>query len=215
MTKFVSSFNVDFCTILGVEFPALIPAKIFRELDAFRRNPNRIKRYTKENFGASFVLVPSRNLYISGEFDDDLERICITAHLPKTMNQTQWNHFKTEYIVTLMHEYIHRMQYSYSDSAVDLVLLHRESRKARIEEDREYYSTWIEIQAYAHCILCEFKNANLNKTCIDQIRAKRCVSPTLNRYRKVFNGFDYPIRYLYREILRWERRYENLNIQYN
>ena len=211
MSKFVSSFNVDFCKVLNTDFPSLIPAKIFKDLDVYRRNPSRIKRYTKENFGASFSLVQGKHLYVSGEFDDDNDRIHLTAHLPKVFTNIQWNYFKTEYIITLMHEYVHRMQYSYSDSAFDLVLLHRESHKAKIEEEREYYSTWIEIQAYAHCILCEFKNNNLNKTCIEQIRAKRCTSPTLQRYRKVFDGFDYPIRYLYREILRWERRYENLN----
>lgn len=211
MSKFVSSFNVDFCEVLNADFPSLIPSKIYNDLDAFRKHPNRIKRYTKENFGASFVLVESKNLYVTGEFDDDTDRICMTAHLPKNPSNRQWNYFKTEYIVTLMHEYIHRMQFSYSENSYDLVLLHRESRKAKLEEEREYYSTWIEIQAYAHCILCEFKNANLNKSCIEQIRSKRCMSPTLKRYRKVFNGFDYPIRYLYREILRWERRYENLN----
>lgn len=211
MSKFVSTFNVDFCKVLNIDLPELIPAKIYKDLDLYRKNPSRIKRYTKENFGASFSLIQTKHLYVSGEFDDERDHISITAHLPKIVTNSQWNYFKTEYIITLMHEYVHRMQYAYSDNAYDLVLLHRESRKAKIEEEREYYSTWIEIQAYAHCILCEFKNANINKTCIEQIRAKRCVSPTLARYRRVFNGFDYPIRYLYREILRWERRYENLN----
>ena len=211
MSKFVSSFNMDFCKVLNVNLPALIPAKIYRDLETYRKRPEKIKRYLKANFGASFHIVPSKDVMVSGEFDDLKECIIITAHLPKVLKDKDWVYFKNEVVITLMHEYIHFMQYIYSDSMPDLVLLHKESVNSKIEEEREYYSTWIEIQAYAHCILCEFKNNDLNKTCIEQIRAKRCTSPTLKRYRKVFNGFDYPIRYLYREILRWERRYETLN----
>ena len=211
MSKFVSTFNMDFCKVINAELPALIPAKIYKDLDAYRKSPSRIKRYMKVNFGASFSITPSKDVAVSGEFDDEKERIIITATAPKSLTNKDWSYFKTEIIITLMHEYIHAMQYQYSDYMPDLVLLHKESSVENVEEEREYYSTWIEIQAYAHCILCEFKNKNLNKSCIDQIRSKRCMSPTLKRYRKVFNGFDYPIRYLYREILRWERRYENLN----
>jgi hypothetical protein len=194
-----------------MDFAPLIPAKVYKDLEPFRNNRRQIKRYMKSNFSASFLLVDGKDVTVSGEFDDDKELITITASLPKRMTDKQWAFFKSELIITMMHEYVHAMQYYNSGSIPDLVLLHKESKVADIEEDREYYSTWIEIQAYAHCILCEFKNNNPKKTCIEQIRAKRCTSPTLSRYRKVFNGFDYPIRYLYREILRWERRYENLN----
>lgn len=211
MSKFVSTFNMDFCKVLNVNLPPLIPAKIYKDLEAYRKNPSRIKRYLKSNFGASFVIVEAKDVSVSGEFDDLKERIIITANLPNSMTDKDWNYFRTEVVITLMHEYIHFMQYLFSDDMPDLVLLHKESAREKVEEEREYYSTWIEIQAYAHCILCEFKNDNLEKTCIEQIRAKRCKSPTLAHYRKAFNGFDYPIRYLYREILRWERRYENLN----
>lgn len=212
MSKFVSSFNVDFCEVLNAKYlPKLIPAKVWRELDPYRFKPKQLKRYLKSNFGASFHIENSKEVMISGEFDDDKEVITINASVPHKFTDSQWNRFKTETIITLMHEYIHAMQYFSAGSMPDLILLHKESRIADVEENREYYSTWIEIQAYAHCILCEFKNNDLQKTCIEQIRSKRCKSPTLTQFRKVFNGFDYPMRYLYREILRWEQRYENLN----
>lgn len=211
MSKFVSSFNVDFCALLNVDLPALVPAQIWKDLNKYRHKPREIKRYLKNNFGASFSFTHGKQLYVSGEFDDEKELVKVSCCFPRKMENSEWNILKSEIIITLMHEYIHHMQYLYAGDMPDLVLLHRESKNSSTEENREYYSTWIEIQAYAHCILCEFKNSNLDKTCIEQIRSKRCVSPTLKRFRKVFGGFDYPIRYLYREILRWERRYENLN----
>lgn len=211
MSRFVSSFNVDFCQVLNVELPELVPARIWKELDKHRKYPNAIKRYLKKNFGASFSIKYAKHVSVAGEFDDEKEIIKVDAIAPRKMNDQQWEELKSEIIITMMHEYIHHMQYICAGDIPDLVLLHKESSNKSIEENREYYSTWIEIQAYAHCILCEFKNNNLNKTCLNQIRSKRCVSPTLSRFRKAFDGFDYPMRYLYREILRWERRYENLN----
>jgi hypothetical protein len=112
------------------------------------------------------------------------------------------------------------MQHIYNDDVNDLVLLHKEHLEETKEEEREYYASWSEIQAYAHCILMEMKDRNIHKSCAEMIRHPRqYYSPTLRHIRTKFEGFDYPIRYLYREVLRWEKRYESyaktLNIKTN
>ena len=58
----------------------------------------------------------------------------------------------------------------------------------------------------------ELKNKDPNKPAALGLQQKRSKSITLGRFRRTFDGFDYPMRYLYREVLRWERRYESLNI---
>jgi hypothetical protein len=214
MNKFVSTYNQDFCKVLGVALPPLVPSKIWYDLDKYRKNVQGIKRYLKTNFDASFHICRDKNksVVVAGEFDDEKELVIIHVWCPMRMDPTQWNHLKSEIIITLMHEYIHNMQFIYAGNIPDLVLLHRESKNTNKEENREYYSTWIEIQAFAHCILMELKNRDPNKPAALGLQQKRSKSITLSRFRRTFDGFDYPMRYLYREVLRWERRYESLNM---
>jgi len=214
MYKFVSTYNQDFCKILGVVLPPLVPSQIWHDLDKYRKNVQGIKRYLKANFDASFVICRDKNkpVMVAGEFDEEKELVMIQVWCPMRMDPAQWDHLKSEIIITLMHEYVHHMQFIYADSIPELVLLHRESKNPNKEENREYYSTWIEIQAFAHCILMELKNRDPNKPAAVGLQQKRTKSATLRRFRRAFDGFDYPMRYLYREVLRWERRYESLNM---
>ena len=102
------------------------------------------------------------------------------------------------------------MQWIWHEDRYDMILLHKESGNPLMQEEREYYAAWGEIQAYSHCILMEMKTRNKNKPAADMLRSKRVgyYSPTLKRIKSHFDGFDYPLKYLYREILRWERKYE-------
>lgn len=219
--RFLANYYGNFADILKVDLPKLVPSVLWNKLDKYRSDPVGMKRYLARYHRTTLYTERSKNkeFYVSGEFAFDEEKMQLFTVRPNTFTDILWESFKFEVIVTLMHEYVHFMQWIYHEDKYEFVLLHKESKNAEMQEEREYYAAWGEIQAYAHCILMEMKARNLNKPASEMIRAKRVgyYSPTLKRIKGHFDGFDYPLKYLYREILRWETRYErhaeSLNIQ--
>lgn len=211
--KLLHKYKGDFVGLLGVDLPPLVPAKLWTVIDGSRDEPSQasLKRYLSRHHNTTLHTEFDSTFSVSGEFDADEERMHIYVRRPKFFTDKEWAAYKAEIIVTLMHEYVHFMQYLHSGDSFDFVLLHKEHRNPKKEEDREYYSAWGEIQAYAHCILMEMKDRNPNKPAAEMLMSKRkgYYSPTLIQVRRNFEGFDYPLRWLYREVLRWEKRYEN------
>lgn len=218
---FLSNYHGNFVELLGVDLPKLVPSVLWDKLDRYRGDPIGMKRYLARNHKATLYTERSKNkdFSVSGEFAYDEEKIQIYTIRPAFFSDKGWVAFKFEVIITLMHEYIHFMQWMFHEDRFGLVLFHKESKDPELQEDREYYAAWEEIQAYSHCILMEMKARNPNKPAAEMLQAKRVgyYSPTLKGIKRHFDGFDYPLRYLYREILRWEKRYqkhaESLNIQ--
>lgn len=218
---YLKNYTSNFVDLLGVDLPKLVPSVLWKRLDRYRNDPDGMKRYLARNHKATLHTESSKRkeFSVAGEFAYDEEKIQIFTYRPSTFSDKTWIAFKFEIIITLMHEYIHFMQWMYHEDRFGFILLHKESKDPELQEDREYYAAWEEIQAYSHCILMEMKARNPNKPAAEMLQAKRIgyYSPTLKGIRKHFDGFDYPIKYLYREILRWEKRYqkhaESLNIQ--
>lgn len=221
--KLLTQYNGNFVELLNVDLPALRPAKLWEIMDRYRNDPLgiKLKRYLSRYHKATLYTERSKSneFYVSGEFAFDEEKIQIFTVRPRFFSDKAWDAYKFEVIVTLMHEYIHYMQWIYHEDRYELILLHKESKDTQEQEEREYYAAWGEIQAYSHCILMEMKTRNPKKPVYEMIRSKRVgyYSPTLKRIKSSFDGFDYPLKYLYKEILRWERKYEanaeRLNIQ--
>lgn len=211
-SKFLANYNGNFVDLLKVDLPRLVPSILWSKLDTYRNDPVGMKRYLARHHKTVLYTETSKNreFYVSGEFAMDEEKMQIFTIRPKRFSDKSWKEFKFEVILTLMHEYIHFMQWLCHEDKYEFVFYHNEHKDKQMEEEREYYSCWGEIQAYAHCILIEMKTRNINKPAADMLRAKRLgyYSPTLKTIRNHFDGFDYPIRYLYREVLRWENRYQ-------
>lgn len=221
--KLLSKYNGNFVDLLNVDLPALRPAKLWEIMDKYRNDTHghKLKRYLARYHKTTLYTErsPGTDFYVSGEFAFDEEQMQIFTFRPKKFTDKAWDAFKFEVIVTLMHEYVHFMQWIYHEDRYEFVLLHKESGDAKKQEEREYYAAWGEIQAYSHCILMEMKTRNPNKPAAEMLQAKRTgyYSPTLKRIKSNFDGFDYPLKYLYKEVLRWERKYEanaeRINIQ--
>lgn len=216
----IQNYNFNFVDLLHVDLPSLVPAKLWNDLDKYRDNPKGMQRYLARNYKTKFQYqFDPRECRVSGEFNMETERVTIFAKIARSWYPKDWDAYKFEIIVTLMHEYIHFMQWLRSGDEMELVLLHKESNNPDKQEDREYYAGWSEIQAYGHCVYMEMKAKNANKPCAEMLQSKRrsWYSPSLRQFRDAFDGFDYPLRYLYREVLRWEKRYERhaetLNIE--
>jgi hypothetical protein len=211
------SYDYNFVDLLKVDLPELNPAFLWQKLDSFRNDPRgeRLKRFLARKYKTTLSTdIVGDGFCVSGEFAMDEEKVKLFVCRSEKLASKEWDNFKFELIITLMHEYIHYMQWLYDEDEFEFVLLHKESKNESIQEDRDYYAGWSEIQAYAHCILMEMKARNANKPAHEMLRAKRVgyYSPTLKHIKSKFDGFDYPLRYLYREILRWEQRYYRLNI---
>jgi len=221
--QFLSNYNGNFTELLNVDLPKLVPSQLWHKLDKYRDDylGINLKRYLARYYKTTLYTERSKNsdFTVSGEFAFDEEKIQVFTVRPRIFTNAEWDKFKFEIIVTMMHEYIHHMQWSFHEDEYEFVLLHRESNDPDKQEDREYYAAWCEIQAYSHCILMEMRSVNLKKPVHEMLRAKRIgsYSPTLKAIKKSFDGFDYPLKYLYKEILRWDRKYqqraEYLNIQ--
>lgn len=210
--KFLANFPGDFVEVLGVDLPRFVPSELWVELDKYRNNPTGMKRYLAKNHKTILhtEYITKKQIDVAGEFAMDEEKMQVFTIRPATMDDKLWEKFKFEVIITMMHEHIHFMQWMYDENEFDFVLLHKEDKNVDLQEEREYYACWSEIQAYAHCILMEIKARNVNLPAHKALTAKRIgyYSPTLKNIRSKFDGFDYPIKYLYREVLRWEKRYE-------
>lgn len=210
--KFLANYNGNFVDILGVDLPKLVPSILWAKMDMYRNDQVGLKRYLARYHKTVLYTERSKNkeFYVSGEFAMDEEKMQLFTVRPRYFSDRAWEDYKFEVILTLMHEYVHFMQWMYHEDKYEFVLLHKEHSNEKFQEEREYYAAWGEIQAYAHCILIEMKTRNINKPAAKMLTAKRVgyYSPTLKNIRNHFDGFDYPIRYLYREVLRWEKRYE-------
>lgn len=210
--KFLANFSGDFVEILGVDLPRFVPSELWKNLDRYRNDPNGMKRYLQKKHKTTLHTEKSigKEFYVSGEFAMDEEKMNLFTVRPQYFDTKSWMDFKFEVIITMMHEHIHFMQWLFSEDEFEFVLLHKEHKNVEKQEEREYYAGWSEIQAYAHCILMEIKARNVNIPAHKALTAKRIgyYSPTLKRIKGSFDGFDYPLRWLYREVLRWEKRYE-------
>jgi hypothetical protein len=207
---FLSNYNDNFVDLLNVDLPKFVPSVLWDKLDKYRWDIPGMKRFLARNYRAKLQHTTCLIWFtVSGEFDHLENRISLFVESAPELTDRQWRAFKFELIITLMHEYVHYMQWSFHQDEFEKILLHKESTNEDVQEQRDYYAAWDEIQAYAHCIYMEMKDRNSHKPVAEMLQHPTCYySPTLRHIKSLYEGFDQPIKYLYREVLKWEKRYD-------
>ncbi len=202
-----------------------IPAKVWVDLDSYKNDSKGLSNYFKKwRTKIEFRKEPSKaNIYnvkvaCGGEYDPTLRQSTIhiyTDHFDTfKFRKDTWSKFKFRLIQVTMHELIHFMQFDRrNDEWSNYVLPYKKVRQEKKNEERKYLSEFDEIQAYAHCVLLEFKQyvpTVPTETLVQRSKYKRD-SQTLRYFLKTFN-FDsrnnHAIPKLFTQIMKWERKYE-------
>lgn len=202
---------------------SFIPAKVWKDLDRYRNDAKGLSNYFRK-WRTKIVWVKpkkeSEYIWVGGEYAPDDRQCIILIYTNKfdtfKFTDKTWNRFKFKVIQTEMHELIHFMQYDRrNDEYSNYILPFRKVDHQKKNEERKYLSEFDEIQAYAHCVLLDFKCFKPNTPTEKLIsRAKhRRDSRTLHYILSTFN-FDYrnaAIPKLMSHILKWERKYERIS----
>jgi len=223
--------NYDFMELLNfysVPFRAkFIPSKIWADLDNYRNDSVGLGNYVKKwRTKMEWRKEPSkskrykRGVSIAGEYDIEKRQCCLIIYtdyfntFPFTENS--WNNFKFRLITCLQHEIIHYMQYDRRDDQWShYVVPYKKAHSKRKNEERQYLSEFDEIQAYAHCILMDFKTRRPNmdvETLLNRCKTHRD-SRTLHYFLKTFD-YDFKnntaIPKLMQQIVKWDRKYNRM-----
>lgn len=221
---FLTLLNLDYVEFLNFEerpFKAkLNPAKLWVKLDECRYDKRKLVNLLKPY--KTRVATTQKNTFghavaVGGYFYYDpnfIEVILVEsggAVFGKTkFKDKRWEGIKFRIIQTLVHELIHFRQHMHRDKDKD-TKHHKfpEHHSNTVNELREYYSSYDEIQTQAHDILWEMFSLNITDVSgtLARLRAKR--PKPLKNIEKAFDyNYDAPqMRHLVREILRWERKY--------
>lgn len=204
-----------------------IPSKIWNDLDNYRNDSvglsNYVKKWRTKIIWRKEVSKAKKYLTgvsIAGEYDIEKRQCAIiifTDHFDKfNFTDRSWNNFKFRFITCMQHEIIHYMQYDRRDDQWShYVVPHKISHNKRKNNERKYLSEFDEIQAYAHCILMDFK---LRRPHMDvEELLNRCKthrdSRTLHYFLKTFD-YDFKnnaaIPKLMQQIVKWERKYNRM-----
>lgn len=204
-----------------------IPKKVWSDLDDYRSDLLGLKNYFKKwRTKIVFLKEPTKSIIyknyitIGGEYDP-IERRCalfLYTSKPESHEFTDksWNSFKKRIVQTFMHELIHFMQFDRrDDNWSNYVVSYKHSSNPKKESQRKYLATFDEIQAYAHCVLIDFKFNRPKtevKTLLSNCKSKR-LSSTLNYFLKSFEyDFDNNMatHKLIQQIDKWNNRYNKV-----
>lgn len=228
---FLENANYDWMEMLNFcERPfraSFVPAKVWDDLDNYvndevglanyfkkwrtkiiwRREPSKAKKY-------------DRYIAVGGEYDPETRQCILIIYTDKfrtyKFDQENWDRFKFKLIQVEMHELIHFMQYDRrGDEWSNYVLPYKKVKHAKKDAERRYLSEFDEIQAYAHCVLLDFKDKRPTiptETLISRAKTYRD-SRTLNYILRTFN-YDYrnnpAIPKLMQQIIKWDRKYQRV-----
>lgn len=227
--NFLQHCNFDWIELLSFQerpFRAkLIPSKVWSDLDKYKNNSVGIKNYCKKwrtsvsFFPSTDNKVPYDFISVGGQYCDRRSEVFVYANdfdCYKFTDKT-WDRFKYKFIQTLMHELVHFMQYDNRDDEPSYRYYKwNKSINENVNQDREYYSSTDEVQAYAHCVYMDFRYYKPNKS-IDKLVedcVKRPNSPTLREILKTFD-FDIDsnetIKNILKEVYRWDRKYKKIS----
>jgi hypothetical protein len=221
---FIRTLNFDFIDFLKFHFrpckAKFIPSKVWTDLDKYRYRGEELRNYFKKwKTKVSFRKDKKATdlLLVGGEYDydDDYMELQIYSAVPfneHKFEDWQWDRFKYKIVQTMMHEFIHYVQFTNRDDPYrNYSISWKRSGKQRLDSEREYYSSIDEIQAYAHCVLLDFKTyATEESLGILLNRKTRNPSPTFRHILGTFRGSDLStVRKLREHVLRWEKRYSN------
>jgi hypothetical protein len=223
---FLQNCNFDWIEILNFyERPfraKLIPSKVWDDLDKYKNDSVGLKNYCKKwRTSVTFSQpINKRKVWtncvaVGGQYYERKSEIFVHSLGFDTFVFTDktWNRFKYKFIQTLMHELVHFMQYHRRDEEPSYRYYKwKKTQKQNINLDREYYSCYDEVQAYAHCVFLDFVTLKPNKSIRDLISEGN--TPTLKVILKTFDN-DFTnnecLRILVREIYRWQRKYKKFS----
>ena len=228
--RFLDTLDYDWIETLNFHerpFRAkFIPAKIWNDLDNYRNDSKGLANYfkkwrtkimfRKEKSKAKCYLT---YVAIGGEYDPETRQPGIhiyTDYFDKfPFTDITWDKFKYRLIQIQMHELIHFMQFDRRDGEWSgYVLPYKTVKQRRKNEERKYLSEFDEIQAYAHCILLDYRNNKPNiPTEVLISRSNRCRSDSknMNYVLRTFN-YDYrnnhAIPKIMQQVMKWDRKYK-------
>jgi hypothetical protein len=229
--KFLESATFDWMDLLSFyERPfraKFVPAKIWKDMDKYKNDSKGLSDYarkwrTKIEFRAekSKAKWTKNHVAIGGEYDPDSRQISIQIYTDdfKRFEFTlkSWDSFKYRFIQTMQHELVHFMQYDRrGDEWSNYVVAFKPHTREKKHNERKYLSEFDEIQAYAHCVLMDFKVNKPNvdvETLLGRAKKKRD-SKTLHYFLKTFD-YDYrnneAIPKIMKQIMKWESKYRRI-----
>ena len=204
-----------------------IPAKVWKDLDRYRNDSVGLANYFKkwrtriewfkEKSNAKMF---DNYVCVGGEYSPE-DRQCVIqiyTHYYNNFNFTDssWKQFKYKVIQVHMHELIHFMQYDRRyDEWSNYVVPYKKVGHAKVDKERKYLSEFDEIQAYAHCVLLDYKFYK-PKYSTEQLisrSTKHHDSKTLHYFLKTFN-YDYKnnvaVHKIIQQIIKWDRKYDRV-----
>lgn len=229
--KFLETVDFDWIEMLNFyERPfraKLIPSKVWKDLDKYRNDKKGLSNYFRK-WKIKLLFYPESskaktwktNIGVGGAYDPSTrqsELHIYTDHYDKfQFTDKTWGKFKHRLIQVTMHEMIHFMQFDRrGDEWSNYVVPYKKVHHQKKDNERKYLSEFDEIQAYAHCVLLEFKTnrPNVPVEVLLSRSQKKIDSKTLRYFLKTFN-FDYrnneAIPKLMQQIAKWDRKYERV-----
>ena len=203
----------------------LIPSKVWKDLDRYRNDSAGLVNYCKkwrtkvefrkEKSKSKFYL---SHIAIGGEYDPEERQCLVQIHTDYfdtfKFTEASWDKFKFKFLQVLMHEMIHFMQYDRRmDEYSNYVVPFKKIGHARKDAERRYLSEFDEIQAYAHCILLDYKMLRPNvpvNDLLSRFKTKKD-SKTFNYILRVFNNDhrnNHAIHKIIQQIGKWDRKYD-------
>lgn len=220
---FIQTLNFDFVEFLKFrDRPCrakFVPAKVWADLDKYRGKGEDLRDYFKKwKTKLAFRRDRKADDYalVGGEYDydEDYMQLFIYTSAPfkeHEFNDFSWGRFKYKIIQTMMHEFIHYMQFTNRDDPYrNYNVSWRRSGSQKVDVDREYYSSIDEIQAYAHCVLLDYHVYASHMKSLPEFlnQNNRNLSPTFRDILKIFKGSDLTtVRKVREHTLRWDKRY--------
>jgi len=206
---------------------SFIPAKVWRDLDCYKNDSVGLANYFKKwRTKIEWCKEKSKaKLYqtyiaIGGEYDAEARQCILLIHTTKfdtfSFTNESWERFKFKLIQVEMHELIHFMQYDRRyDEWSHYVLPYKKVKHEKKDSERRYLSEFDEIQAYAHCVLLDYKmfRPNMEVSYLISRSKTHRDSRTLHYILKTFD-YDYrnnhAIPKLMNQIMKWDRKYQRL-----
>lgn len=217
---------MELLNFYSVPFRAkFIPSKIWNDLDNYRNDSVGLGNYVKKwrtkiewRKETSKAKRFKRGVSIAGEYDIEKRQCCLIIYTDYfntfPFQQNSWDNFKFRLITCLQHEIIHYMQYDRRDDQWShYVVPYKKALSVRKNKERKYLSEFDEIQAYAHCVLMDFKSRRPNidvKTLLNRCKTHRD-SRTLHYFLKTFD-YDFKnnaaIPKIMQQIIKWDNKYQ-------
>jgi len=229
--QFLKTANFDWMEMLNFyERPfraKLIPSKVWNDLDRYRNDPKGLSNYYKKwrtkiewKPQKSTAKIYTQYIAIGGEYDPNERQCIIQIYTNKfksfKFTDESWQRFKVKLFQTHMHELIHFMQYDRrADESSNYIVPYKKLGHAKKDAERRYLSEFDEIQAYAHCVLLDFKVYKPSiPTDILLSRAKKKKDSLTLGY--ILKTFDYDSRNneaipkLMKYVSKWDRKYDRV-----